>query len=169
MALRAPPLHRGGNPELKFFSYHHEADTAHVVSELPTARKPRLYLLSRLRSNRHITCVQCKRATLPILNHMSQTFSLLPVFRPVLSKGASKVKIAWHLVAINFGYEYLCFVIYFSEIFFPKMFFSNFFLFQFFPQNFFFEIFSQNFFFQIFFFKFVPHNFFSNFFQKLFF
>ena len=100
---------------------------------------------------------------------MPQTFSLLPVFRPVLSKGASKVKIAWHLVAINFGYEYLCFVIYFSEIFFPKMFFSNFFLFQFFPQNYFFEIFSQNFFFQIFFFKFVPHNFFSNFFQKLFF
>ena len=70
-----------------------EADTAHVVSELPTARKPWLYLLFRLHSNRHITCVQCERATLSILNHMPQTFSLLPVFRPVLSKGASKAKI----------------------------------------------------------------------------
>ena len=38
-----------------------------------------------------------KCATLPILNHMPQTFSLLPVFRPVLSKGASKAKIVWHL------------------------------------------------------------------------
>ena len=74
-----------------------EADTAHVVSELPTARKPWLYLFSRLRSNHHITCVQCQRATLPILNHMPQMFSLLPVFRPVLSKGASKAKIVWHL------------------------------------------------------------------------
>ena len=34
-----------------------------------------------------------KCATLPILNHMPQTFSLLPV----LSKGASKAKIVWHL------------------------------------------------------------------------
>ena len=31
------------------------------------------------------------------LNHMPQTFSLLPVFRPVLSKGASKAKIVGHL------------------------------------------------------------------------
>ena len=35
-------------------------------------------------------------------------------------------------VAINFGYEYFCFLIYFSNIFFPQIFFQLF-------QNFFFE------------------------------
>ena len=41
----------------KIFRTTDEADTAHVVSESPTTRKPRLYLFSRLRSNRHITCI----------------------------------------------------------------------------------------------------------------
>ena len=58
----------GANPELKCCTTD-EADTAHVVSELPTARKSWIYLFSRLRSNRHIPCVQYERATLPILNH----------------------------------------------------------------------------------------------------
>ena len=83
------------SPELKFRTTD-EADTAHVVSELPTARKP-IYLFSRLRSNRHIPWVQCEGTTLLILNHMPQTFSLLFVFRHVLSKGASKAKIVWNL------------------------------------------------------------------------
>ena len=49
--------------------------------DYPCSSRDRLaYLLSRLRSNRRIPCVQCERATLPILNHMPQTFSLLPVF-----------------------------------------------------------------------------------------
>ena len=47
--------------------------------------------------NRHNSCVQYERATLPILNHMPQTFQLLSVYRPVLSKGASKAKIVWLL------------------------------------------------------------------------
>ena len=46
-----------------------------------------------------------------------QTFSSLPVFRPVLSKGASKISVAFINVAINFGYEYFCYVICFSNIF----------------------------------------------------
>ena len=75
----------------KIFRTTDEADTAHVVSELPTAREPWSYLFSRLHSNRHITCVQCERATLPILNHMPQTFSLLYVFCPVLSKGGHSI------------------------------------------------------------------------------
>ena len=84
-------------------------------------------------------------------------------------------------VAINFGYEYFCFVIYFSEIFFVKTFFktsfpkflfqnffskiyfSEFFFFNF-PkfifQNFFFNIFSWNFFFKFFFPKFFLQIFF---------
>ena len=94
---------------------------------------------------------------------MAQTFSLLPVFRPVLSKGASKAKIVWHLVAINFGYVYFCFVTYFSEIFlvnifFSKLFFQNFseifcvkiFFSKLFFPNFSFQIFSSQFFFQLF-------------------
>ena len=53
-------------------------------------------------------------------------------------------------VAINFGYEYFCFVIYFFKIFFPKFFF------KFFPQDFFFFILSKFFsqlFFKFFFFE----------------
>ena len=116
-----------------------------------------IHLFSRLRSNLHNPCVQYERATLPILNHMAQTFSLLPVFRPVLSKGASKAKIVWQLVSINFGYEYFCFVIYFSEIFFVIIFFQICFL----------KTFLQNFF-SKFFFKIFSPNFFSNFFQNFF-
>ena len=116
-----------------------------------------IHLFSRLRSNRHNPCVQYERATLPILNHMAQTFSLVPVFRLVLSKGASKAKIVWHLVAINFGYEYFC-----------HNFFSKFFL-QIFFQNFFSKFFSQNFFFQIFFSNFFLKTFFSKFFLQIFF
>ena len=37
-----------------------ETDTAYVVSELPTARKPWLYLFSRLRSNRHAAQSFCE-------------------------------------------------------------------------------------------------------------
>ena len=53
-------------------------------------------------------------------------------------------------VAINFGYEYFCFVIYFSKLFF-----------KIFVLNFFFK-----FFFKIFVLKFFAENFFSNFFQN---
>ena len=119
----------------KIFRTTDEADTAHVVSDLPTARKPWLYLFSRLRSNRHITCVQCERATLPILSHMPQPFSLLPVFRPVLSKQGENSVVLIN-VAINFGYEYFSFVIYFSTFFLSKLF-SNIFFSTFFFQNFF--------------------------------
>ena len=130
MALSAPPLHR---VRTKIFFV---PPTARVVSELPTARKPGLYLLLRLRSNRHITCVQCERATLPILNHMPQTFSLLPVFGPVLSKGASRAKIVWHLSMLL---SILFINIFLLEFIFPKFFlsklFSKIFFSIFFVQN----------------------------------
>ena len=81
----------------------------------------------------------------------------LHYFRPVLSKGAkqSKNSVALINVAINFGYEYFCFVIYFPKIFCVKtfsqyFFFQNFF-FKFFFLNFFFKILFPNFFFNIFF------------------
>ena len=148
----------------KSFRTTDEADTAHVVSELPTARKPWLHLFSRLRSNRHITCAQCERASLPILNNMLQTFSLLPVFRPFLSKQGEN-SVALINVAINFGYEYFSFVIYFSKIFFIKTFFQNFLYQNFFPK-FFFQNFFPKFYFNIFFSKFFFQKFFSNFYSK---
>ena len=74
-------------------------------------------------------------------------------------------------VAINFGYEYFCFVIYFSEIFFVKTFFQNFpkFIFQHFFSKFFPEIFFSKFFSQNFFFKIFSPNFFPKIFLKKFF
>ena len=149
----------------KFFRTTDEADTAHVVSGLPTARKP-WYIFSRLRSNCYITCVQCERATLPILNHMPPTFSLLPVFRRVLSKQGEN-SAALINVAINFVYEYFSFVIHFSKLFFIKTFSQNFFP-KFFSQTFFQNLFFKIFF-NIFFQKFFSQNYFPTSFQNLFF
>ena len=63
-------------------------------------------------------------------NGMPQTFSLAPVFRPVLSKGARKANIVWHLLkfAIKFSDEYFCFGINFSQNFFSTFFSELFFL-----------------------------------------
>ena len=109
-----------------------------------------IYFFSRLRSNRHNPCFQWERATLPIFNHIPQTFSLsCAVFcRRVLVR---KNSVALINVAVNFGYENFCFVIYFSKIFcqhfFPKFLFSKFF------SKIFFQIFFPKFLFQIFFSK----------------
>ena len=78
---------------------------------------------------------------------------------------------ALNFVAINFGYKYFCFVIYFSNIFlsklFSKIFFQHFFpkfFFNIFFQNFFLTFFSQNCCFKIFF-----PNIFFELFKKIFF
>ena len=120
----------------KIFRTTDEADTVHLVSELPTARKLWLYLFSRIRSNRHITCVQCEHATLLILNHMPQTFSLLPVFRHVLSKGASKAKIATYQYCYKFWLWIFFFCNLFVQNFFYQNFFPKFFLSKLFPKFF---------------------------------
>ena len=57
-------------------SYDRWSDTAHVVASYRQLASRDIYLFSRLRSNRDIPCVQWERATLPILNHIPQTFSL---------------------------------------------------------------------------------------------
>ena len=95
----------------KIFRTTDEANTAHMVSKLPTA------LFSRLRSNHHITCVQCERATLPILNHTDVFIFAL------FCRRQGENSVALINVAINFGYEYFSFVIYFSNIYFIKTFF----------------------------------------------
>ena len=119
-------------------SYDRWSDIAHVVSELPTARKPWYISSPRLRSNRDIPCVQWERATLPILNHIPQTFSLsfALFYRRVLARKNSVLLIN---VAINFGYEYFCFVIYFSKIFLSKLF-DQIFVSKFFQKFFFFKV-----------------------------
>ena len=132
----------GASPELKF-RITDEADTAYVVSGLPTARKPWYIFFSPF-------FFLCKRARSPILNqcrlHMLQTFSLLPIFRPVLVERCwqGENNVALINVAIYFGYEYFCFVIYFSNIFRQNFFFKFFF------SKFFFQHFFSNIFFQLF-------------------
>ena len=105
----------GASPELKFRTTD-EADIAHVVRELPTARKSwyTYYISFLLTSFKSPHSLRPMRARDTAYSHMPQTFSSLPVFCPVLSKGASKAKI-------------VCF----SNIFFPQifcqLFFKNFF------------------------------------------
>ena len=73
-------LHRGGKPRTKI-SYHRWRRYRSCGERVTDSSQ------ARLRLNRHIPCVQYKRATLRILNqcrvHMPQTFSLVPVFRLV--------------------------------------------------------------------------------------
>ena len=115
-----------------------------------------IYLFSRLRSNLRIPCIQCERVTLPILKHIPQTFLLLPVFRPVLPKGAQQGKNSVTLINVAINLVVNIFV---SEFIFPKFLlsklFSNIFFSKFFFQSFvstfflkiFFPTFFQNFFF----------------------
>ena len=76
-------------------------------------------------------------------------------------------------VAINFGYECFCFVIYFSKFFFVKTFLPKFIFLNFFPKFFVWNFFWLKFFFQIFFLnfflKFIFHNFFLKICFKIFF
>ena len=69
-------------------SYHRWSRYRSCGKRVTNSPQAVIYLFSPLRSNRLIPCVQCKRATLPILNqcrvHMPQTFLLLPIFRSVL-------------------------------------------------------------------------------------
>ena len=121
-----------------------------------------IYLFSRLGSNRHIPCVQWERATLPILNH--DTTDVFPVFRPVLSKGASKEKTVWHLWMYKCCYKFWLWIFLFCNLFIQNFFFNIFF-----PQFFFFTIFFQNFSFKICFSNFFSKNFLPTLFQNFFF
>ena len=76
-------------------SYDPWSDIAHVVSELPTARKP--WYISFLP-----TSFKSRHSLRPVRTRDTAYFELyitdvFPVFRPVLSKGANKGKIVWHL------------------------------------------------------------------------
>ena len=134
-------LYRGGKTGTKI-SHRRWSDTAHVVSELPTARSRDISL--------HLTSFKSPHSLRPmrardILYHMPQTFSLLRL-SPCFVEGCQQGKnsVALIDVAINFGYKYFCFVIYFSNIFLSKFFVFHFFL-KIFLQNFFRTSF-QNFF-----------------------
>ena len=88
---------------------------------------------------------------------------ITPCLSPCFVEGCQQGKnsVALSNVAINFGYEYFCFVIYFSEIFFIKTFFQNLF------PNFFLNFFSKFFFSKFFFPKFFFQLFFKIFFREL--
>ena len=76
-------------------SYDRWSDIAHVVSELPTARKP-WYISFLPTSFKSLNSLRSVRAR-DTAYFESYTADVFPVFRPVLSKGASKAKIVWHL------------------------------------------------------------------------
>ena len=143
-------------------SFHRWSDIAHVVSELPTARKP-WYIFSPdfvqiatfLASNE-----SARHCLFWIIYHRS-----FPCLSPCLCRRvlAKKNSVALINVAINFGYEYFCFVIYFSKFFLANFFFNIFFLTFFY--NIFSQFFSQFFFFNFFLKIFVPNIFFQLFFE----
>ena len=136
----------GASPELKFRTID-EADTAHVVSELPTASKP-WYIFSPefvqtatfLASNASV-----RHCLFWIICHRQFYYSCLsPCFVERCWQGKKSVSLI--NVDINFGYEYFRFVIHFSKSFFCQNFFPTFF-----PKIFFSKLFSQICFFNIFF------------------
>ena len=159
MALSAPPLHRGGKPELKFFSYHRwsrycscgkrvtDSSQAVIISFVPTSFKSSHYLRPmRARDTAYFESYATDVFITP-------SFALFCWWVLARRKRCGTIN-----VAINFVYEYFSFVIYFS-----KTFFQNFFFKIFFPKCFF-NIFSPNFFSTFFF-----QNFFQHFFPKIFF
>ena len=76
-------------------SYDRWSDIAHGVCELPTARKPWYisFLPTSFKSRHSLRPVRA-RDTAHFESYITGVF---PVFHPVLSKGASKEKIVWHL------------------------------------------------------------------------
>ena len=86
----------GASPELKFRTTD-EADTAHVVSELPTARKPWYIFSPDFVQIASFLASNMRARDSAYFESYATDVLITPVFRPVLSKGASKAKIVWHL------------------------------------------------------------------------
>ena len=139
----------------KIFRTTDEADTAHVVSELPRARKPWLYLFSRLRqiatllafnaSAQHcLFWIICHRRF-----HYSLSFALFR--RRVLARRK------------YCGTYQCCCKFWLWIFFFCNLFFQNFFYQNFLPKFFLSKLSSNIFFFKTFFQNFFPKIFFSKF------
>ena len=87
----------GASPELKCCTTN-EADTAHVVASYrQLATRDISFLSTSFKSPHSLHPVQARDTA---YFESYATDSLLPVFRPVLSKGASKAKIVWHLLML---------------------------------------------------------------------
>ena len=130
-------------------SYDRWSDIAHVVSELPTARKPLYisFLPTSFKSRHSLPPVRARDTAY----FESYTTDVFPVFRLVLSKGASKQKLVWHLsMLLKFWLWIFLFCNLFFQHFFVKTFFQNLFS-NIFPKIFVSKFFFT-FFFQIFFF-----------------
>ena len=133
-----------------------EADTAHVVSELPTARKPS-FLPTSFKSPHYLRPMRA-RDTAYFESYATDVF-ITPCLSPCSIEGQSEHSVALINVAINFFNEYFSFVIYFSKILFQHFFFQNLFS-KFFSQNFFSKNFCptsfQNLIFEVFTLKALP-------------
>ena len=137
--MSAPPLHRGGKPELKIFSYHRwsryrscgkrvtDSSQAVIISFVPTSFKSPHYLRP-MRA----------RDTAYFESYATDVF-ITPCLSPFSVEGCwqGENSVALINVAINFVYEYFSFVIYFSKIFFIKTIFQHFFPIIFFSTFFF--------------------------------
>ena len=131
MVLSARRFIVGASPELKSCTTE-EADPAHVVSGLRTARK-RWYIFSP-DFVRIATFLECNASVRHCLFWINDECICCRRFHYSLSF------VALINIAINFDYKYFCFVIYFSKIVYPKLF-----------PKFVFNIFFLKFLFKIFF------------------
>ena len=149
-----------------------EADTAHMVASYRRlASRDTSFFPTSFKSPQSLRPIRARDTA--YLKSYATDLLITPCLSPCFVEGCwqGKNSVALINVAINFGYEYFCFVIYFSEIFLVKTFFHNFpqFIFFNFLPKFFPEIFFQNFFSKFFFPKFFFDIFFSNFFLTIFF
>ena len=150
-------------PETKI-SYHRLSDTAHVVSELPTARKPLWYIFSSdfIQTATFLASNPSARHLESYARDVFITLRLSPFCRRVLARQKQ-------CGTYQCCYKFCLWIFLFFNLFFQDLFCYNFF-----PKFFFFLIlfttFFFKFFFKIFFTKFVSQNFFINiFFPKYFF
>ena len=137
-------------------SYDRWSDIAHVVSGLSTARKPWdiSFLPTSFKSRHSLRPVRARDTA--YFESYEYTTDVFPIFRPVLSKDASKEKkCGTYRCCYKFWLWIFLFCNLFFQNFFVKTFFPNFF-FKFLSQNFCYKIFSQNFCFKILFQIFFP-------------
>ena len=124
------------SPELKLHTTD-EADTAHVVAtDRQLASRDTCFIPTSFKSPQSLHPVRARDTA--YLKSYATDVLITSCLSPCFVKGCQQGKnsVALINVAINFGYEYFCFVIYFSKFFFQH-FFLNFLFKIFFSKHFF--------------------------------
>ena len=97
--LNARRFIAGASPELKFRTTD-DADTAHVVASYRQLTSRDITFLPTSFKSPHSLRPMLARDTAYFESYATD-FSLLPVFRPVLSKGATKAKIVFGKLSLS--------------------------------------------------------------------